>query len=99
MKLPLPSITSLEVKDAGKLRRRNRPAQLMTAVGELRTTVGTGEQQKLIERLFDWRQATYLRQFSNWHIADVRWGDASDLLRALRGLATEVRSAGRSKCN
>jgi hypothetical protein len=36
MKLPLPSITSLEVKDAGKLRRRNRPAQLMTAVGQQR---------------------------------------------------------------
>ena len=37
MKLPLPSITSLEVKDAGKLRRRNRPAQLMTAVGHFET--------------------------------------------------------------
>jgi hypothetical protein len=37
MKLPLLSITSMEVKDAGKLRRRNCPAQLMTAVGQFET--------------------------------------------------------------
>jgi hypothetical protein len=42
MKLPLPSITSLEVKDAGKLRRRNRPAQLMAAVGQMATCASFG---------------------------------------------------------